>query len=472
MKAFSEKYQHWFIATAMLLLLYGMANDSSQREFYKIAGYFLPCFAIYIFCLLSPRQQAERQVRFWVFAAIVFRAALLFSFPNWSNDIYRFVWDGRLLAQGYNPFVHLPGWFLEQGPAVNGINRQLFESFGAKNTYSCYPPVAQAQFLSGAWLFPDDLAGSVAVMKVWLLLSEAGSLLLAMKLLKRLGQPVSRVLIYALNPLIIMEICGNVHFEGAMIFFLLLSLWWLHAWQSRERKGFMQPAGAVLAFALSVSSKLLPLMFLPMIMRHLGWKRGLAFAVLAGLVTLLLFLPFADLNFLHGLSDSLGLYFNKLEFNGSVYYLFRWLGYQLWGYNQIAILGPGLGLLAGLLIVWLAFSRRADVFFGKQAGDFSLLIEKMQLGIVLYLFCSTTVHPWYVALPLALSVFTSWRFPVLWSGLIAMTYINYSYDPYRENLWVVGVEYLAVSAYVVYEWWKRRQAGGVGADIGSTQKKL
>lgn len=441
----------------MLLLYVGMAYDSSQREFAKIAGYYLPCFALYVYCIRSSQQHAEKRVRFWVVAAIAFRVMLLFSFPGWSNDVYRFVWDGRLLAQGYNPFVQLPAWFLELEEPLKGIDRSLYESFGAKNTYSCYPPVAQVQFLSGAWLFPEDISRSAVVMKAWLLLFEAGTLFLGMKLLKRLGQPVSRVLIYALNPLIVMEICGNLHFEGAMICFLLLSLWWLPGWASRASKGGLEWVWSALAFGLSVSSKLLPLLFLPVIARYLGWKRGVLFGLLAGFATLLLFWPFADLKFLHGLFSSLGLYFNKLEFNGSLYYLLRWLGYRLWGYNQIAVLGPVLGLLAGLSIVWLAFSRRADIFLrGQQVGaGFEVLVEKMLFAMVFYLFCSTTVHPWYLALPLVLSLFTDWRFPVLWSGMIAMTYVNYSYEPYQENLWVVAAEYLAVSAFMVYEWRKR-----------------
>ena len=32
-----------------------------------------------------------------------------------------------------------------------------------------------------------------------------------------------------------------------------------------------------------------------------------------------------------------------------------------------------------------------------------------------------------------------------------LTYINYSYQPYWENLWIVALEYTGVAAFVVWE---------------------
>jgi alpha-1,6-mannosyltransferase len=68
-------------------------------------------------------------------------------------------------------------------------------------------------------------------------------------------------------------------------------------------------------------------------------------------------------------------------------------------------------------------------------------------SITLYLLCATIVHPWYLTLPIAISVFTNERFPILWSFLIFGTYINYSYTPYHENLWVVAIEYSFILIY-------------------------
>jgi hypothetical protein len=46
---------------------------------------------------------------------------------------------------------------------------------------------------------------------------------------------------------------------------------------------------------------------------------------------------------------------------------------------------------------------------------------------------------------------SNYRYAVLWSGLILMTYSGYSVSNYSENLWLVMVEYLLVFAYLSYE---------------------
>jgi len=73
------------------------------------------------------------------------------------------------------------------------------------------------------------------------------------------------------------------------------------------------------------------------------------------------------------------------------------------------------------------------------------------LSISLYLVCATLVHPWYLSLAIVLSVFTKYRYPILWSALICLTYLNYSYAEYHENLWIVALEYLAVFGFFIWE---------------------
>jgi hypothetical protein len=113
------------------------------------------------------------------------------------------------------------------------------------------------------------------------------------------------------------------------------------------------------------------------------------------------------------------------------------------GYNQIAIIGPllGLSVLTGVVIY----------AFKESNPNIKSLFKAMLFGICMYLFLATTVHPWYTILPLILCIFTSFRFPVIWSGLIFLTYINYSHPVYFENLWIVGLEYSIVFGFMVWE---------------------
>jgi hypothetical protein len=168
--------------------------------------------------------------------------------------------------------------------------------------------------------------------------------------------------------------------------------------------------------------------------------------IIVGLSLLLLFIPLINGAFVSNFGSSLNLYFQRFEFNASLYYLFRWLGFQIRGYNIIATLGPYLALLAFVSIILLTLLEKHT--------NWKNLFERLLFAICCYLFCTTTIHPWYLALPIVFCLFTSFRFPILWSGLIFMTYINYSYTPYFENLWVVAIEYLLVFAFLIFEIWK------------------
>ncbi|MEO1628626.1 MAG: mannosyltransferase, partial [Bacteroidota bacterium] len=54
--------------------------------------------------------------------------------------------------------------------------------------------------------------------------------------------------------------------------------------------------------------------------------------------------------------------------------------------------------------------------------------------------------------PVVLCCFTHFRYPILWSALIGLTYVNYSYETYVENLWVVAIEYSLVLGFFLWEW--------------------
>ena len=491
----------------MAALTIGLGYFTQQHEFPKIIGFYSPFFLLYLLVSNTSYLNPHTSLKFWLALAILLRLLLVFSEPNLSNDVFRFIWDGRLLVQGFNPFDHLPLYYLENNVQVEGIDRALFEAFDAKNTYTVYPPVAQAQFASACWLFPKNIYWCTVVMKFWLFAFEVGSIFLIVKLLRRFQMPARNVLLYALNPLIIVEITGNLHFEGAMIFFLLLALWLLGDLTNFKNLSNLRLTASAVAFALSICSKLLTLLFLPFFIKRMGWGRSLRYFTITGVVTALLFLPIVNATFLANFGDSLNLYFQKLEYNASLYYVLRWLGLQILGYNPISFLGPLLGAVAMGGILWMAaspprrigassapspggeggrtaapdgveknlkekfglkLSLRRECKQGSQpsppllrergqslprfVGGVRPLPEFWLFAICLYLACTTTMHPWYTALPVVLCVFTKWRFPIVWSGLIFLTYVNYSYEPYRENLWVVAFEYLVVAAWFAWEW--------------------
>ena len=195
---------------------------------------------------------------------------------------------------------------------------------------------------------------------------------------------------------------------------------------------------------MAIATKLLPLMFLPFFIKRLGWKKAILYFTVIGVTLVALFAPLFSSVFLSNIGSSIGLYFQRFEFNGSIYYALRWLGLFISGHNLIQVVGPLLGLFVFYKIVTRAY---------KEVDQSTLhLLRQMLFSLTLFLFCTTTVMPWYLSGLILFSVFTGHRYPLVWSFMILMTYVNYSYPVFEENLWVVALEYLVVGFFV----WRER----------------
>ena len=398
----------------------------AQHDFPLICLPFCVAFLAYGYLLI-------RAERLWIIllTALGIRAILVFAFPNLSDDIYRFAWDGRLAHQGLSPYIHLPSE-LVGNEMDTSLDMYLYDQMNSKNYYTVYPPMSQYVFIISTWAPDHDIETISIIMKAILLIAEGLCLYIMITLLKLYSIPIKRVAIYALNPLVIIEIMGNVHFEGIMVMFFLLG------WLLIVRQKLVL---AAIPLALSVATKLFPLMLFPFIISYLGGRKaGLLFTCMS-LVLLLLFYPIiTHLNFFW---ESIDLYFQKFEFNASIYYALRWLGVQLTGYNQIAVIGPLLALITFSFIMYMSY-----VYSRVQKER---IIQYWLLSFSLYLILATTVHPWYLIFPIALCVFTRFRYPVVWSGLILLSYISYAYEPFQENLWIVTFQYLMVFLVIAVE---------------------
>jgi hypothetical protein len=384
-----------------------------------------------------------------VATAVIFRLIFLFATPNLSQDFYRFIWDGRMILEGFNPYISLPETFIQQ--ALNPVAEAstLYQGMGELNGshYTNYPPLNQLCFLIAALFTNKSIFGSIIVLRVLIILADMGILYFGKKLLEKLQLPVKNIFWYILNPFIIIEMTGNLHFEPVMLFFLIFGMYKLY-----QQKWIW----AAILIACSVSVKLIPLLFLPLffqwfvhrkktsqLLKIHGISKLFAFYGIICITNILLFLPFYSSELIENYSNSVGLWFKTFEFNASFYYIFREIGYLFRGYNEIAIVGKiSLALTIGFLLIL--------TFFRKNTS-FKELFTAMLFGLCFYYFTATTVHPWYLATPIILSVFTKYRFPVIWSFVIILTYQAYANLPWQENLWFVALEYLVVFFYLFYE---------------------
>jgi len=151
------------------------------------------------------------------------------------------------------------------------------------------------------------------------------------------------------------------------------------------------------------------------------------------------------------MSESIGLYFNRFEFNASIYYLVREYGFWKYGYNIIQTVGWKLGLTASILILLLSFRNGFKWTPGTQQMSFSALLTDWMWVLCVYFLFTTILHPWYITTLVAISVFTTFRFPVIWSGLIFLTYVGYTANSFQENLWLTAFEYVVVIGYLIFE---------------------
>ena len=201
--------------------------------------------------------------------AILFRLILIFTPPTLSDDMYRYVWDGRVQAQGISPYAFPPAAsqleYLRDNTVWSHINR--------KESVTVYPAGAEIVYAVLWKIFPDRVRGYQIAMMVGDML--AGILLIL--LLRTLKLPATRAVIYLWNPLVIFETAHAAHIDGIVLPFLIAAF--LARTKNRDTL-----TGIFLGFATAI--KLYPIVLLPALWRtrdeqkhwHRNWQTPLAFS--------------------------------------------------------------------------------------------------------------------------------------------------------------------------------------------------
>jgi Gpi18-like mannosyltransferase len=435
----SQKNQSILAVVISIGLYFLFAYNLDRTNFLHLSSLYLSLFIPFLYFMKKERLNFP----FLVGIAILFRLVFLFAIPNLSQDFYRFIWDGRMILEGFNPYISLPETFINQRdfPIPQAID--LYAGMGSLNGshYTNYPPVNQLSFLITALFSGKSILGAAVVLRLQIILADIGIIYFGKKILEKLNLPIHHIFLYALNPFIIIEMTGNLHFEPVMLFFLVWSIYLLF-----QKKWVW----AAVLLGISVSVKLIPLLFLPLLFQWFvkrektkGFLKLIVFGSIVILTNVILFLPFLSSELISSYTNSVGLWFRNFEFNASIYYIAREIGYLFRGWNEIAIIGK---IMPVLTITFLAIIT----FFRKNKTPQQLLTA-MLFGLSFYYFTTTTMHPWYLATLLLLSVFTKYRFPLVWSIVMILSYQAYANDPWKENLWFVAVEYVVVYGVLAWE---------------------
>ena len=383
--------------------------------------------------------------------AIVARLLLLDSTPSLSDDIYRYLWDGRVQEAGLNPYG--------QAPAAEGLSPMHDDDWAKINhpeLVTVYPPVAQ-------WFFHlvRRLAPGVTGMKTALVLCDLLLILVLWDWLGARGQDRRRVLVYAWHPLPVLEIAGNGHVDVLGILCLCIALLWLHGGRRHA---------AALALTAAVLSKMIPLLCMGAFWRQLAttgsastskWKRCWSSLNPRPRLTLLwvpVLVFFAYLPFVQAgatMWTGLSAYASKWRFNDSAYGLI----YKLlsdpkpgWQWDDEALLAArwvGLGMVA-LIIAWSAVRSRDPAAACAAVFGAQLLL-------------APTVHPWYVLWVLPFLVLRScpaWM-TFSWSVLLAYDVLGAyrSSGLWQESTSIRLLEYGPVYLLLLLPLWRRLHGG-------------
>ena len=347
-----------------------------------------------------------------VVVAALFRALLVAAPPTLSEDVYRYVWDGRVQLAGVNPYLYPP-----DSPVLQSLRDANWEAINHKDIPTIYPPLQQLFSRAVAAVSPTVVAFKLAFCGV-----DLGLVLLLGSLLRSRGVGPAALVLYAWNPLVVVEVAASGHADPLAALFTVLAL----AAIAGER-----PRLSALAWGAAVLAKVWPLALAPVLWRRLPARRMWPALLLVGVA----FIPFAAAG--GGVFAGLGAYgqrwqSNELAFGGilrgvawldptealkgGVTWIRSWFGYSerlsfayAWTDPQHVARAVTLLVLAAV-IAWVAMRERSTS-------------RAFLLVIVSLLLLSPTIHPWYLLWAAPLLPLHPSRGLLLWTALAPLAYL-------------------------------------------------
>ena len=366
---------------------------------------------------------------------VIFRLVLIFSFPSLSQDFFRFFWDGNLQLIGENPYLYSPNQLINKDNLFPLANELFLGMGGISNeNYSNYPPFSQVIYFISSLLGKNNLYYSIIILRIIIILFEIGVFYYLNRLLNLLKLPPNRVGFYFLNPLVIIELTGNLHGEGIMMFFFLTGFYMLI-----KNKLFKSS----ILFSISVATKLVTLIILPLIIKKLEIKKNIKFYIVFLIFSVILWAPFLNSKIYLNYFNTIMLWFNKFEFNASIYYIIREIGFYFKGYNIINEFSVISILIIILVIIFFSFF--------KKNNSIKEILSNQLLLLTFYFFISTTVHPWYITSLITICLLTPYFYPVIWSGLIFLSYSSYGSLGFQEKPIILSIEYFVIFCLFIIE---------------------
>jgi rSAM/selenodomain-associated transferase 2 len=347
------------------------------------------------------------------------RAVFLFFPPN--TDICRYIWEGAVQNHGFNPYITPPDdpslAFLAKGDLA-----EAWQKINHKRLTAVYPPAAMLLLRTLAWISPTPI-----FFKAVFLLLDIGVMVVLAALLRCRQLPVSRLLFYAANPLVIVFISGEGHLDVLQVFFLCLGCFLLV-------KG--STAGGCLCIGFAVMAKYLSATVIPFC-----WRRDARWGVLSLFLPAALFIPY--------LSAGPALFRSLLEFGTRMHYndfLTEVLG-SIFGSGWLA----ADCLLLALCLGWIWLSED-DLLRGFYFASASLLVFL------------PTLHPWYLVMIAPFMCFFPSRAWLYLQAAVLLTFPVLGHEfrtgVFQEISWLKLPEYLPFFGLLAWGLFRRGDLAG------------
>lgn len=393
----------WLCALALsaCVVTWTLTGDQTPH-----VGRFLALFAIafaaYVGALHFAKGLHPRALRYALVTAVAWRAALVMAPPLLSDDVYRYVWEGRIQLHGGNPYA----WEdRPEGARWVALRDETWRGVSHKSYSALYPPAWQIAAVVPVWIHD-----SVTVMKAFLVACELAAMAMLSFVLHRRALPPERILVLAWSPLALVEIAGSGHNDA---FALLVTTGALAALDAGR------PLVAAIAAAVAFDAKIVPGFIVAAWARRFRWWHVAVALVVAGA----LFVPYAAAG--AGLWHSAIRYAHFWRFNESLFAGLR------------ATLGDANAMAASTVL--LAVAVAAIAWRRTETATGGLLV------VAAWLLLGANVLPWYALWLLPFLVLRDSPAALLFTGTVTLAYLAYpgwrSGEPWQVSWWVRALEY-------------------------------
>jgi hypothetical protein len=402
---------------------------------------------IYLLALRTPGALRNRWLLGWIFAIGLVARLLMFSTPPiLEDDHYRYLWDGGVVANGFNPYRFAPKAFLRPSETIVPSELKhlaneagtILQNVNYPELRTIYPPLAQGVF---------GLAHLMSPWRLWpwrmiLLVIDIATLILLAFILFKLSFPMKGLVVYWWNPLLIKEIYNSGHMDILLFPFLLATFLFT------SRKMYLRALGFL---GIASGIKLWPVLLLPIVLRPL-WRQPrrmlLGLCVFIGISAIGLF-PLLSSGL--GKHSGLSAYAAYWQMNDALYMA------VFWAISTMATLSNDL-LFTHLLARSVVVCILVVVIFRmirKDPGDNLTLAGRFLFPTAVLFFLSPTQFPWYYLwlLPF-LALRTSFALLLL-TALMPIYYLRFYFEARQAtdifDDWIVWLQYGPAWFLLIYK---------------------